>query len=126
LHIEHLSWALSYGPETQAYFLKPAGAKGRLPGVLCLHDHGGNKYFGKSKITRVSDNTYPALRNHQHIYYGGAALTNEIAKQGYSVLVHDVFPPSESDAVAFRAGGCERTTSPVSTIGYTARKPLDS
>src|SRR5688500_5024358 len=51
LEVEHLSWQLPYGPPTEAVFLKPAGAKGPLPAVLGLHDHGGNKYFGTRKIT---------------------------------------------------------------------------
>ena len=32
LTIEHLHWQLPYGPPTEAYLLKPAGARGRLPG----------------------------------------------------------------------------------------------
>ena len=52
LSIEHLQWQLPFGPPTEALFLKPAGAKGKLPGVVGLHDHGGNKYFGVRKITR--------------------------------------------------------------------------
>ena len=32
LHVEHLSWQLPYGPPTEAVVLKPAGARGRLPG----------------------------------------------------------------------------------------------
>lgn len=43
LSIEHLSWQLSYGPPTEAVLLKPLGAKGKLPGVVGLHDHGGNE-----------------------------------------------------------------------------------
>src|SRR4051794_29654975 len=43
LHVEHLSWQLPYGPPTEAYFFKPEGAQGRLPAVLGLHDHGGDK-----------------------------------------------------------------------------------
>ena len=31
---EHLSWQLPCGPRTEAVLLKPAGAKGRLPGGL--------------------------------------------------------------------------------------------
>src|SRR5262249_41635891 len=51
LHIEEISWQLPYGRPTEALVLKPLNAMGRLPGVLAFHDHGGNKYFGKSKIT---------------------------------------------------------------------------
>ena len=46
LSIEHLQWQLPYGPPTEALLLKPAGARGKLPGIIGLHDHGGNKYFG--------------------------------------------------------------------------------
>jgi dienelactone hydrolase len=91
LEIEHLSWQLPYGPPTEALFLKPAGATGRLPGVIALHDHGGNKYFGTRKITRISDNMHPMMTRHQEHYYGGVAWANELAKRGYAVLVHDAF-----------------------------------
>jgi len=91
LDIEELSWQLPYGPRTQAYFLKPAGARERLPGFLALHDHGGNKYFGKRKIARVGPRLHPALEAHQREYYGGVGWANEIAKRGFAVLVHDAF-----------------------------------
>ena len=91
LEIEHLSWQLPYGPPTEAIFLKPIGAKGPLPGVVGLHDHGGNKYFGTRKITRLSDDLHPVQRRHHDNYYGGVAWANELAKRGYAVLVHDTF-----------------------------------
>ncbi len=91
LHIEHLEWQLPYGPVTKAIFLKPAGARGKLPAIVGLHDHGGNKYFGARKITRTSDDFHPLMDYHQKHYYGGAAWANEIAKRGYAVLVHDTF-----------------------------------
>jgi dienelactone hydrolase len=91
LHIEHLQWQLPYGPPTEALFLKPARATGKLPAVLGLHDHGGNKYFGYRKITRMSDTLHPRMKYHQEHYYGGAAWANELAKRGYAVLVHDAF-----------------------------------
>ncbi|MDX2029254.1 MAG: hypothetical protein SF339_01195 [Blastocatellia bacterium] len=91
LHVEHMQWQLPYGPPTEALFLKPAGAKGRLPAVLALHDHGGNKYFGHRKITRVSPELHPLLTYHQNHYYGGAAWANELAKRGFAVLIHDAF-----------------------------------
>jgi dienelactone hydrolase len=91
LAVEHLIWKLPYGPQTEAYFLKPANASGRLPAVVALHDHGGNKYFGKRKITRVCDDQHPMMKEHQSHYYGGAAWANELARRGYAVLVHDAF-----------------------------------
>jgi dienelactone hydrolase len=91
LHIEHLEWQLPFGPVTKAIFLKPAGARGKLPAVVGLHDHGGNKYFGARKITRTADDMHPLMKYHQDHYYGGAAWANELAKRGYAVLVHDTF-----------------------------------
>ncbi len=91
LHVEHLTWQLPYGPPTEAVFFKPSGAKGRLPAVLGLHYHGGNKAFGTRKISRISDDVHPVMRRHQEAYYGGVAWANELAKRGYAVLVHDAF-----------------------------------
>jgi dienelactone hydrolase len=91
LHLEELSWQLPCGPRTRALFLKPAGARGRLPGMLALHDHGGWKYFGWRKIARLPGRLHPLLRDHQANYYGGVAWANELARRGYAVLVHDTF-----------------------------------
>jgi len=91
LHIEELSWHLPYGRATEAILLKPFDHKGRLPGVLAFHDHGGNKYFGTRKITRTSDEQHPMIPAHQQEYYQGKAWANELAKRGYVVLVPDAF-----------------------------------
>lgn len=47
LVVEEVTWDVGYGPRCQAWVLKPAGATGKLPAVLALHDHGGFKYYGK-------------------------------------------------------------------------------
>jgi dienelactone hydrolase len=91
LSIQEISWQLPFGPRTEAIVLKPADHNGRLPGVLGLHDHGGNKYFGKRKITRTSDEMHPMMVQHQADYYGSNGWANELAKRGYVVMVHDVF-----------------------------------
>ncbi|GAB4363872.1 MAG: hypothetical protein OHK0021_07700 [Bryobacter sp.] len=91
LAVEHLSWQLPYGPPTEAMLLRPARATGKLPAILGLHDHGGNKYFGYRKITRISKDPHPLETAHQERYYGGLAWANEVAKRGYVVLVHDTF-----------------------------------
>ena len=91
LHIEELSWSLPYGRPTEAILLKPLDAKEPLPGILAFHDHGGNKFHGKHKITRVSDNQDPLIERHQRIYYANRAWANELAKRGYVVLVSDAF-----------------------------------
>ncbi|MDZ7608363.1 MAG: hypothetical protein U5K79_22890 [Cyclobacteriaceae bacterium] len=87
LDIEELTWQLPYGNKTEAILLKPTGSTGRLPAVLGLHDHGGNKYFGTRKITKTSDDQHPMMTTHQDHYYGGRAWANELAKRGYVVLV---------------------------------------
>ncbi len=92
LKIEELQWQLPYGRATDALLLKPANAKGKLPGILSFHDHGGNKYFGTRKITKTSDIQHPLAVAHQKHYYEGAAWANEMAKRGYVVLVSDAFP----------------------------------
>jgi dienelactone hydrolase len=91
LEVEELSWQLPYGHRTEAILLKPLNIKGPLPAILGLHDHGGNKYFGKRKITSTSDQMHPMMVEHQKQYYEGHAWANEVARRGYVVLVHDAF-----------------------------------
>jgi dienelactone hydrolase len=92
LDIEVLSWQLAWGPRTSACLLKPAGATGKLPGVLALHDHGGFKYLGWRKIVRSQlSPLHPMVERHQQIYYGGVGWPDELARRGYAVLCHDVF-----------------------------------
>lgn len=92
LDIEFLEWQLPAGPKTEAVLLKPSGARGPLPGILALHDHGGNKFMGWRKIVRTDATPWAIQEKHQANYYGGAAWANEIARRGYVVLVHDTFP----------------------------------
>lgn len=92
LHVEALSWQLGYGPPTKAVLLKPAGAGGPLPGVLALHDHGGDKFFGWQKIARVNDTVHPRVARSHKTLYGGRPWANALAKRGYAVLAPDVFP----------------------------------
>jgi len=89
LSIEHMQWQLPFGPPTEALLLKPLGARGKLPGIIGLHDHGGNKYFGLRKITRMSKDSHPAMLRHQEQYYSGMAWANELARRGYVTMVFD-------------------------------------
>lgn len=90
LTIEEVSWEVGYGPRCQAWVLKPAGAAGKLPAVLALHDHGGFKYFGKEKIAEA-DHIFPLTAEHRADAYGGVPWANALAKEGFLVLVHDTF-----------------------------------
>jgi dienelactone hydrolase len=92
LDIEFLTWQLPMGPKTEAVLLKPSGARRPLPGILALHDHGGNKFLGWRKIARTDSTPWAIQEKHQANYYGGVGWANEIAKRGYVVLVHDTFP----------------------------------
>lgn len=91
LHIEKITWQLPYGRPTEAVVLKPANAKGPLPGILAFHDHGLDKYHGHVKLIRTSDKMDPLMEAHQKEYYSGRAWANEIAKRGYVVMVSDAF-----------------------------------
>lgn len=85
-----VTWSVGFGPRTRAVVLRPAGATGELPGVLALHDHSGFKYLGLEKVADVPG-APEYLRAHRDTYYGGRAYANELARQGFTVLVHDTF-----------------------------------
>lgn len=91
LIIEDISWQLPYGPRSRGYLLRPEDADKPLPGVVALHDHGGNKYFGRRKLVRTGDSIHPMLDPFLDQYYGGRSWANELAKRGYAVLVPDAF-----------------------------------
>ena len=91
LYIEELKWELGYGNPAEAILLKPANVSGPLPGVLAFHDHAGNKYFGKEKITRISDSMHPMMTDHHEALYQGHAWANQLAARGYVVLIPDAF-----------------------------------
>ncbi len=89
---ERVSWSVGYGPRTEAYVLKPAGAIGALPGVLGLHDHGGFKFYGKEKIADGPEGVLtPVLQEFRNDAYGGRAYANALAREGFVVVVHDTF-----------------------------------
>ena len=71
--------------------LKPADADGPLPGMVALHDHSDFKYYGKEKIADGPQGPLPVLDNLRQDMYGGRAYANALARQGFVVLVHDVF-----------------------------------
>jgi dienelactone hydrolase len=88
---QEISWSVGFGPRTHAYVLKPANATGRLSGIVALHDHSDFKYYGKEKIADGPEETPPVLNDFRQIPYGGRAYANALAREGFVVLVHDVF-----------------------------------
>ena len=112
LWIEHLQWQLPFGPPTEALLLKPAGSKGKLPGIVGLHDHGGQKYFGMRKITRTSNDQHPVMQRHQAQYYGG--------RRGQTSWPAAVTPcwsttPSRSEAAVCGSPICRRISATTSS-----------
>jgi dienelactone hydrolase len=88
---QEVSWSVGYGPRTHAFVLKPADAEEPLPGMVALHDHSDFKYYGKEKIADGPQGPLPVLNTLRQEMYGGRAYANALARQGFVVLVHDVF-----------------------------------
>lgn len=88
---EEVSWSVGYGPRTHAYLLKPAGDHGPLPGIVALHDHSDFKFYGKEKIADGPQGALQAMHEFRKLPYGGRAYANALAREGFAVLVHDVF-----------------------------------
>ena len=88
---EELSWSVGFGPRTHGFLLKPAGAKGKLPGIVACYDHGHFKLFGKEKIADGPEGPPVAVQPFRDTYYSGRAFANVLAREGFAVLVHDTF-----------------------------------
>lgn len=88
---EEITWSVGYGPRTRAWVLKPKGERERLPGLLALHDHGGFKWFGGEKVADGPVKVPGFVQKFREIAYGGVPFANEMARQGFVVLVHDTF-----------------------------------
>jgi dienelactone hydrolase len=73
-----------------AYVLVPKNALGPLPAVIALHDHGGFYLWGKEKIVALPDEN-PALASFRQQYYGGRSIAIELVRQGFLVVVIDMF-----------------------------------
>ncbi|MBL0344109.1 acyl-CoA thioester hydrolase/BAAT C-terminal domain-containing protein [Candidatus Villigracilis affinis] len=66
-------------------------SKWATSGIVALHDHSDFKFYGKEKIADGPQETLPVLSNFRKIPYGGRAYANALAREGFVVLVHDVF-----------------------------------
>ena len=83
LRIEDLSWTSLDEEQVRAFLIRPAGAKGRLPAVVCLHGSGGSRdaltteSFGKGPWTTPG-------RTKPHTRLLGWA--RELARRGYVTL----------------------------------------
>jgi dienelactone hydrolase len=72
-----------------AYLLVPK-REGKLPAIVALHDHGGFYLWGKEKLVELEGEA-PVLKKWREDYYGGKSIAEVLVKQGYVVLVIDMF-----------------------------------
>ncbi|MHA7273417.1 alpha/beta hydrolase [Arthrobacter sp. TMT4-20] len=91
VRIRHLGWQLPFGPLTRATLLIPLHHTGKLPGLLWLNCHGGNKWLGAERLVDIGPDTSPDVVALQHKLYAGRAVANDFARAGFAVLVHDAF-----------------------------------
>jgi dienelactone hydrolase len=109
-----------------AYVLVPKnlGDK-KAPAIVALHDHGGFYRWGKEKLVKTDDE-HPALTTFKSCY-AGRSIADDLAEQGYVVIVIDMFYWGErrmrlSDDP--KAGGAE-TAEDVRKFN-AARSPLEA
>lgn len=73
-----------------AYLLIPKNVQFPVPGLVALHDHGGYYLWGKEKLVHLPDEN-PHLTQFKAGAYSGKSIASELARQGYVVLVIDMF-----------------------------------
>lgn len=79
-------------PESRvpASLLIPKNAKLPAPAIVALHDHGGFYLWGREKLTEQS-NDHPSMTTFKETFYGGKNIAVELVRQGYVVIVIDLF-----------------------------------
>lgn len=73
-----------------AFVLVPKDAPGPLPAIVALHDHGAFYMWGKEKLVDMPAE-HPQLAEFRQQYYGGKSVAVELVRQGYLVIVIDMF-----------------------------------
>ncbi len=73
-----------------AYVLIPKNVKFPAPAVVALHDHGGFYFWGKEKLIENEDE-HPVLADFKKQYYAGVSIASALVRQGYVVIVIDMF-----------------------------------
>ena len=76
------------GCKSSAYVLIPDGLKAPAPAIVALHDHSGQFFYGKEKLTEHK-NPGDFLNYVQLWRYGGRGIASELARRGYVVVVPD-------------------------------------
>ncbi len=73
-----------------AFVLVPKNAPKPLPAIVALHDHGGFYLWGKEKIVEMPGE-HAVLSDFKRQYYGGRSIATELVRQGYLVVIIDMF-----------------------------------
>jgi dienelactone hydrolase len=73
-----------------AYVLVPKGLSKPAPGIVALHDHGGFYLWGKEKLVETEGEN-PTLTEFKQRSYAGRSIAADLARQGYVVVVIDMF-----------------------------------
>jgi dienelactone hydrolase len=73
-----------------AYVLIPKNLKKPAPAIVALHDHGGFYFWGKEKLVEMKPEP-SILTEFKAQYYSGKSIASELARQGYVVIVIDMF-----------------------------------
>jgi dienelactone hydrolase len=73
-----------------AFVLIPKARTEPAPAVVALHDHGGFYFWGKEKIVET-EQEHPVLTEFKGNYYAGKSIASDLARQGYVVIVTDMF-----------------------------------
>lgn len=90
-HIEeYLTFQTTPDLRVPAYVLVPKDAKLPAPGIVALHDHGGFYLWGKEKLLEF-EGEHRALTRFRQDLYSGKSIARELARQGYVVIVIDMF-----------------------------------
>ncbi len=73
-----------------AFVLVPKHGRKPAPAIVALHDHGGFYLWGREKIVETPDE-HPVLTEFKRQYYGGRNIATDLVRQGYIVVVIDMF-----------------------------------
>ncbi len=73
-----------------ACVLIPKHAPLPAPAIIALHDHGGFYLWGKEKLLENKDE-HPVLTDFKKTFYAGRSIAADLVRQGYVVIVIDMF-----------------------------------
>lgn len=73
-----------------AFVLVPKALNKPAPAIVALHDHGAFYLWGKEKLVALPGE-HPALTEFRQRYYEGRSIAIELVRQGYIVVVIDMF-----------------------------------